>query len=145
MSHQQGVREEILRLLFSAHPGVATPSALEEYTSRYSSRIGELRREGWDIETVPEVEGHRAGYRLRSRQQGKPDVTHAGCVIRHSAVEGWQVRTHREALDAETVPPEVLARAADAALAAYLAVVSPHLPEPEPDWADDFFSIFNED
>lgn len=153
MSYLHGVRSEILRLLESSYPDVVLPSRLEEYTTRYSSRIGELRREGWQIETVLEAEGNRAGYRLLTLVQGVADCTHAGCVIRHSAVEGWQVRTHQEALTGETVPDDVLQRAAEAALEACRQVVEPYLPVCGPDTypdevedkdLSDFLSIFEE-
>lgn len=118
--------ERILDALRHAYPsGVHSTELQREFGPAAKSRIGDLRREGWRIETIDGEDG--ATYRLQSLTRGEVETVPAGVVIRHSTREGWTARTHREAEAAGVVPAEVLERAQRAALDAYRAIVDEYL------------------
>lgn len=127
-------RAHILRLLKSHHPMALGPASLGAVTPRYSARIGELRRDGWEIETIRGMRGRQAGYRLVSLAKGTPDETLAGCVLRLGSEAGWEARSHQDA----SYPSDVLSAAQEAALAAYRGVIAQHeaTVEAELDWFD---------
>ena len=56
MSKQASQRDRILELLKAAGPRGVTNIILNEVAFRYGGRIHELRKVGWDIETICEGE-----------------------------------------------------------------------------------------
>jgi len=135
-------RDAMLALLRTRFPnGVSSVELIDAYGPAAKTRIGELRRDGWDIDTTA-VDGV-AQYTLRSLSKGGSDNTIAGCVIRLSE-RGWSSRTHKDASANE----DVLARAEAAALAAYRAVLAGGgfdvaVPEGPHDDRMDMFSFFD--
>lgn len=120
-------RREVLDNLKNLYPaGIASTDLLEKHGPAAKSRIGELRADGWIVETE-EVDGV-AVYRLASLTRGQARTVDAGTIIRHAA-DGWTSRTHRDALGGP-VPEAVLRQAEAAALAAYRAIVDPYLAPP---------------
>ena len=118
-------RDALLTDLRTRFPnGVSSVELLDTYGPAAKTRIGELRRDGWAIDTTA-ADGV-AVYTLLSLTQGNSDNTIAGCVLRLSE-RGWSSRTHKDA----SLPGDVLERAEAAALAAYRAVLAGHTPAPQ--------------
>lgn len=113
-------RDALLTDLRTRFPnGVSSVELLDTYGPAAKTRIGELRRDGWAIDTTA-ADGV-AVYTLLSLTQGNSDNTLAGCVIRLSE-RGWSSRTHKDAGLHGT--GDLLERAEAAALAAYRAVLA---------------------
>jgi hypothetical protein len=113
-------RDALLTDLRTRFPnGVSSVELLDTYGPAAKTRIGELRRDGWAIDTTA-ADGV-AVYTLLSLAQGNSDNTLAGCVIRLSE-RGWSSRTHKDAALHGT--GDLLERAEAAALAAYRAVLA---------------------
>lgn len=129
MAEYASKRGPLLQALMKAFPNGLSPDAVELHGGKNASaRIEELRRSGWKIEATIDPDTHRASYRLLSQAPEAPAVIMAGLTMRFDTREGWQCRTHQEALKG-TVSPLVLAKAQEAALTAYKAVLDAHLPE----------------
>lgn len=123
MAQQSRTRTAVLDALRNAFPGAVGPDALFALAGRpYPSRIGELRDQGWQIET-----GHEAtpSYRLISMIQGTPTRILAGCILRltDNRTEPWTSRTHSEARKSQAIEADALADAEQAAADAYRAVL----------------------
>lgn len=115
-------RDALLTDLRTRFPnGVSSVELLDTYGPAAKTRIGELRRDGWAIDTTAAQRKGVAVYTLRSLTQDNSDNTLAGCVIRLSE-RGWSSRTHRDAALHGT--GDLLERAEAAALAAYRAVLA---------------------
>lgn len=132
-------QQAVLLTLRQAYPqAVSTLTLIEDHGPAVKTRIGELRALGWGIDTGSD--GEVATYRLTSLDPvNPPRVVHAGCTITHTSRAGWDYRVHQEAVSLGAVPEAKLIEAAQAALAAYHAVVAPYLPpieEEEDDWLD---------
>lgn len=126
--------EGILAGLVAAFPGsIPSPDLLRDYGPAAKSRIGDLRRAGWRIETG--ASHGVATYRLVSIHPHEGVEVEAGCTIRHDSRSGWAARTHADALKIARVPEAVLREAEAAALAAYRAAIDPHL-HGELSWLD---------
>lgn len=137
MPTSMNARDAMLSLLRTRFPfGVSSVELIDTYGPAAKTRIGELRRDGWDIDTSS-VDGV-ACYTLRSLTKGGSDSTLAGCIIRLSE-RGWSARTHKDA----SLPEDVLARAEAAALAAYRAVLDAEGCVSAPDDRVDFFAFLD--
>lgn len=119
---QQSKGQIILSALKRAYPGGLTSIELMEITSRAQARIGELKQQGWSIETIQDGEDSTATYRLSSLIQQEGDDVVAGVTIRLGSRSGWTSRTHREAVGG-SIPDHVLDEAERAALDAYRGVI----------------------
>lgn len=115
---------EVLQTLKAAYPhGVSTLELVKKHGVAVKSRIGDLRLDGWDIST-----GERGGvayYSLVSLIQGRPSRVLAGCTIRFDSRDGWTSRSHADGMKYGKYSPELLKRAEEAALRAYLQVLDP--------------------
>lgn len=114
-------REAVLADIRAAYPrGITTNDLIASHGPAVKTRIGELRADGWEVNTT-EADGV-AYYTLASTTRGAPTRVLAGCIIREDTKVGWTARTHQDAAGGP-YPAELLARAESAALAAYRAVL----------------------
>lgn len=116
-------QHNVLDALKNRYPdGLSRTELVAQCGHTATTRVGELRRLGWDIPAREQRDGEGL-YRLASLIQGHPDATLAGCIIRLGSQVGWTARTHQEAQGGR-YSAQVLERAEAAALAAYQAVLA---------------------
>lgn len=112
-------RQTLLSALIDSFPSALTLDVLREVAgARPGARVAELRRQGWQIETVTvEEESRLSTYRLLDLKPQEELEVHAAATLYHDSQAGWHARIHSDL--SGRYSPEQLQAAAQAAQAAF--------------------------
>jgi hypothetical protein len=120
--HSKTSASDVLESLKVVFPSsISSIELIERWGPAAKSRIGELKRAGWDVRS--DRSGGVCHYRLQSLRQGPPDVTLAGVTFRLGSSKGWECRTHADAAEGGRYTAEQLQKAEYAAIEAYRRVL----------------------